>query len=177
MSRLFEYKKIDDGISITNYLGKEKYLVIPEEIDGNPVTEIDDYALINKNIYEIDLGKVRYLGNYALAYNYISKINLLNVMNMGVCVFDNNMLDLILLPDYLYSCHNMMENVFDMNIDEIDKKNNKYVKNYICEKREKYLKKLYKNSSLADLICYNIVEYMYKDSYEEMMLEIIELES
>ena len=176
MSRLFEYKKIDGGISITNYFGEDKHLVIPEEIDGLSVIEIDNYALIHKNIHSIDLGKVKYLGSFALAYNYISKINLLNVMNMGVCVFDNNMLDLILLPDNLYSS-NDIKDIFNITKKELDRRNNKYVKKYVCEKIEKYLKKLYKNSSVADLICYNIVEYMYKDNYEEIMLEITKLES
>jgi hypothetical protein len=177
MNSLFEYKIKDNKVHITNYLGKDKHIVIPEEINGIPVIGIDDYALIEKNIYSIDLGKVRYLGNYALAYNYISKIYLLNIVEFGVCVFDSNVLDLILIPKYLCSYDNMIKDIFDMTKDEIDRMNNKYVKNYVCEKRKENFKKLYKNSSIADLICHNIVEYMYKDSYEELMLEIIELES
>ena len=174
MNSLFEYKKIDDGISITNYLGKEKHLVIPEEIDGNPVTEIDDYALIDKKIESIDLCNVTFLGNYALAYNNIKKINLLNTAYLGQCVLDGNNLGLLLLPSSMkYNIR--VDNVFDMTIEELDELNNNYVKKYMKEKREKYFKKLYKNSIISELICENIVNYMYKDVLfsDEMMLEIM----
>lgn len=36
----FEYNENDDGITVTKYIGKSTELVIPETIDGKPVTEI-----------------------------------------------------------------------------------------------------------------------------------------
>lgn len=36
----FEYKENDDGITVTKYIGESTELVIPETIDGKPVTEI-----------------------------------------------------------------------------------------------------------------------------------------
>ena len=41
----YSYKFLDDGtISITRYYGKDKDLKLPEEIDGNKVTKISNYA-------------------------------------------------------------------------------------------------------------------------------------
>ena len=41
----YSYKFLDDGtISITRYYGKDKNLKLPEEIDGNKVTKISNYA-------------------------------------------------------------------------------------------------------------------------------------
>ena len=165
MEKLFEYDIKDGEVCITNYIGKEKHLVIPEKIDGFPVTEIDDYGLMDKKIESIDLCNVTFLGNCALAYNNIKKINLLNTAYLGQCVLDGNKLELLLLPSSM-KYHIRTDNVFDMTIEELDELNNNYVKKYVCEKRKEYFKKLYKNSVVSELICENIVNYMYKERYD-----------
>ena len=104
-------------------------------------------------------------GNYALAYNNIKKINLLNTAYLSQCVLDGNKLELLLLPSSM-KYHIRTDNVFDMTIEELDELNNNYVKKYVCEKRKEYFKKLYKNSVVSELICENIVNYMYKERYD-----------
>jgi hypothetical protein len=46
-SKLYEYSNNDTGIIIVSYLGFERYIEIPDSIDGNTVTEIGDKAFIN----------------------------------------------------------------------------------------------------------------------------------
>jgi hypothetical protein len=46
-SKLYEYSNNDTGITIVAYLGFERYIKIPDSIDGNTVTEIGDKAFVN----------------------------------------------------------------------------------------------------------------------------------
>lgn len=48
----FEYEKVDGGISITGYLGKDAIVVLPDRIDNENVVEIGDYAFANNNILQ-----------------------------------------------------------------------------------------------------------------------------
>lgn len=45
--RLFEVVDVDGGVSINAYIGDETIVVIPEEINGKPVVEVDDGAFID----------------------------------------------------------------------------------------------------------------------------------
>lgn len=44
----FEYTLLDDGtIEVTRYVGTDSYAIIPEEIDGKPVTKVDEFCFFN----------------------------------------------------------------------------------------------------------------------------------
>lgn len=43
----FEYEKVEDGMSITRYIGRDKVVVIPENIDGEKVVIIGEAAFAN----------------------------------------------------------------------------------------------------------------------------------
>lgn len=43
----FETEEVDGGISIDKYIGDDEIVVIPEEIDGMPVTSIGSNAFVN----------------------------------------------------------------------------------------------------------------------------------
>lgn len=50
-TRTFEYCIINHKeVSITSYIGKAMYIVIPSEIDGLPVTKIGTESFYKKNV-------------------------------------------------------------------------------------------------------------------------------
>ena len=55
MDKNFEYKVEDGEITITGYTGDDEYLVVPEKIDGLPVTAIGDAAFHGCDFSEIVL--------------------------------------------------------------------------------------------------------------------------
>ncbi|MDO4830895.1 MAG: dockerin type I repeat-containing protein [Clostridia bacterium] len=62
----FEYTLLDDGtIEVTRYVGTDSYVIIPEEIDGKPVTKVNEFCFFNDDDY-IGL-------NYTVKSIFISK--------------------------------------------------------------------------------------------------------
>lgn len=62
----FEYTLLDDGtIEVTRYVGTDSYAVIPEEIDGKPVTKVNEFCFLNDGDYN---GR-----NYTVKSIFISK--------------------------------------------------------------------------------------------------------
>ena len=48
----FEYTLLDDGtIEVTRYVGTDSYAIIPEEIDGKPVTKVNEFCFYNEDDY------------------------------------------------------------------------------------------------------------------------------
>lgn len=48
----FEYTLLDDGtIEVTRYVGTDSYAVIPEEIDGKPVTKVNEFCFFDDDDY------------------------------------------------------------------------------------------------------------------------------
>lgn len=48
----FEYTLLDDGtIEVTRYIGNDINVVIPEEIDGKPVTKVNEFCFYNEDDY------------------------------------------------------------------------------------------------------------------------------
>ena len=44
LSKEIRYKKTEKGMMITEYYGNDSYVVLPDEIEGEPVTILGDYA-------------------------------------------------------------------------------------------------------------------------------------
>ena len=97
----FKYTEYADGVTVTKYIGNGGDVVIPDEIDGKPVTEIGQHTFYNKkNIDSIVLpcylkkiyynafassdikhisplpDSVRYIGSYAFAWNNFDSFTL-----------------------------------------------------------------------------------------------------
>lgn len=48
----FEYTLLDDGtIEVTKYVGTDSYAIIPDEIDGKPVTKVNEFCFYNDDDY------------------------------------------------------------------------------------------------------------------------------
>lgn len=63
-----EYDLVDGEITITGYLGTERELVIPDEIEDRPVTKIGEFAFAEYDMTSIELPEtVIYIGAYAFS--------------------------------------------------------------------------------------------------------------
>ena len=47
LSKEIRYKKTEKGMMITEYYGNDSYVVLPDEIEGEPVTILGDYASVS----------------------------------------------------------------------------------------------------------------------------------
>ena len=54
-AKVFRYNVGDDGVTITGYQGEAESIVIPDKIEGMPVTKIGDYAFCESNITSVKL--------------------------------------------------------------------------------------------------------------------------
>ena len=52
-SNFFKYTHTRSGIQIDKYVGSDSFVVIPEEIEGLPVTSIGYRAFDNENLYKV----------------------------------------------------------------------------------------------------------------------------
>ena len=68
--KTWEYEIIDDSVAITSYNGNQKNVVVPDTIDGLPVTEIADMAFSFNNVLEtVVIGNnVTKIGEAAFGY-------------------------------------------------------------------------------------------------------------
>ena len=145
----FEYKIKDEEVCITKYVGSSKEVVIPEKIEGFPVTSVGDCAFQNNKLTCVDLSGVESIGEYA---------------------FSNNKLEAIILPEKFRA---RTKEIFEFDEEELDNRNRKYIKKYVDKMRELYMKKLYKNSRKHGLIFEYITYYTYRRSYDGMLKEAI----
>ena len=71
----FEYKIKDNTVSITKYKGHDLDVVIPDTIEGLPVTEIGDKVFASMNIYTVKLPKnLETIQNSAFSHSSIKEI-------------------------------------------------------------------------------------------------------
>ena len=70
LSKEIRYKKTEKGMMITEYYGNDSYVVLPDEIEGEPVTILGDYAFSrNLSVEEIWMPlELKEVGRYAF-YN------------------------------------------------------------------------------------------------------------
>lgn len=65
-----EYDAIPELGVYLSYNGDEKHVVIPEEIDGHPITIVYDQAFYEKDVYTVQLpDTVKYIGDFAFYGN------------------------------------------------------------------------------------------------------------
>ncbi|NMA06001.1 MAG: leucine-rich repeat protein [Acholeplasmataceae bacterium] len=102
--KLFNFKKVDEGIVITGYRSSGKKLKIPNKISGYDVVGIDDNAFSEWQFEEVILNnKLKYLGSYAFKNNRaLKKIVIPDGVVLGYGVFSgNHSLEEIVLPSDL----------------------------------------------------------------------------
>lgn len=82
----------NDGITITEYVGGDKEIVIPPRIEGLPVTGIADEAFAHKQLTSIDMQEgIREIGESAFAGNSLTYVSVPNsVETIGDAAFYNN---------------------------------------------------------------------------------------
>src|SRR5690625_1368277 len=94
-----EYEWTDDGneVTITNYVGDETDITIPEEIAGMPVTIIDEQAFNEKDLTSVTLPtNLKEIGNVAFAFNELTEITIPeNVKSIMARPFAGNPLETI----------------------------------------------------------------------------------
>lgn len=76
-AEVFTYEEIIGGVRITGFADgiSLQDVVIPDEINGLPVTEIGAYAFFQEQIAQLTLGaNVRVIGDYAFASNQLSSV-------------------------------------------------------------------------------------------------------
>ena len=120
----FTYNVIDGGIEVTGCVDEcPRQLVIPEEIDSNPVVRIGNYAFYGKGIEEvvtpnslITIGRAAFMSNKisslyiginvelidtdSIRNNDLSNVNLPSkVKNIGSMAFSGNNLTSVTIPD------------------------------------------------------------------------------
>ena len=88
----FEYKIKDEEVCITKYVGSSKEVVIPEKIEGFPVTSVGEYAFSNNKLTCIDLTGVKSIGYGAFYNNKLTSIDLSGVTSIGNSAFKDNKL-------------------------------------------------------------------------------------
>ena len=68
LSKEIRYKKTEKGMMITEYYGNDSYVVLPDEIEGESVTILGDYAFSrNLSVEEIWMPlELKEVGRYAL---------------------------------------------------------------------------------------------------------------
>lgn len=78
----FEYEEIEGGVSISKYVGNDKIVVIPEEINGKSVLEVGEQAFSNNEMLEgIKI---------ADSVTVLNRMSFSNCTNLNVVVMGNN---------------------------------------------------------------------------------------
>ena len=101
----FEYNEFANHISLTGYTCEDTTLVIPDTINGKPVTDISwDGSKIMKNkwIKRLELpSKLEYISSKAFDYKYVSEVNAFpdTLRFIGVSAFNNATLTSVELND------------------------------------------------------------------------------
>jgi hypothetical protein len=98
----FTYNTVDDGIEVTGCVGEcPSDLIIPEEIDGYPVTRIAGDAFWQKNLVSVSIPEtVKKIGFWAFAENQLSTIVIPNsVTSIRESAFRSNQLTTVSLSN------------------------------------------------------------------------------
>ncbi len=103
----FEYEAVRDGIKITKYIGKDKIVVIPEEIDGEPVIELKSYLFANDSTV-----RGVFIPNTVkeLANTFINNKSIEAVICEGVEVLGDNV---------IFNCSNLKTLILGDNLKEL----------------------------------------------------------
>jgi len=116
---MFETTKNNTGLTIVNYTGNDKNVVIPRQIDGVTVTRIGNYAFDSNKLQNIIIpDSVTHIGYAAFYNNALQNVVIPDsVTHISNCAFCNNELQNIVISDsvthignYAFS-HNKLQNV------------------------------------------------------------------
>ncbi len=97
---LYKLNEQANSITITNYKGQSKSLIIPSAIDGTPVTEIGRFAFSRNQLKEIIIpSSVTKIGQTAFAYNQLTELIIPEgIAEIGWAAFANNQLTNVTIP-------------------------------------------------------------------------------
>lgn len=98
---LFTYKVVNDStITIIDYIGSKTKVVIPDTIEGLPVTYIDKYAFFQNHLSSVVIpNSVNGINNHAFANNLLSSVVIPEgVTFLGSGVFGNNKIPHAAIP-------------------------------------------------------------------------------
>jgi hypothetical protein len=97
------FQAIEDGgkITITGYVGTEKYLTIPPVANGMPIVAIAKEAFRNKGLISVTIPDgVTTIGDSAFQGNQLIRVNIgSGVTTIGERAFANNKLTTVVIPD------------------------------------------------------------------------------
>ena len=98
---MYEYEVSPDGVIITKYLGSEKNVTIPSEIDGLPVVSIGYWAFSVNQLTSVSIpDSVTSIGNQAFLNNQLTEITIPgSVTHIGATAFAFNQLTNITIGD------------------------------------------------------------------------------
>jgi len=101
----FTYQTENNGATITGYTGSAREIVIPQTINGLPVTAIGESAFTRKRLTSVILpGTVTVIRKKAFSYNRLSEVILPDsVTTVEYAAFSNNRLSNIHMPNSLTS--------------------------------------------------------------------------
>jgi len=94
----------ETGITITNFIGKEKNVVIPAQIDGKTVTQIGSNAFAGKALLSVVIpDTVTVIDNGAFEYNFIRNVDIPQGVTKiaNVAFYNNVVLSTVKLPNTL----------------------------------------------------------------------------
>ncbi len=97
----FITKNIDGGVAITGYTGTSTNIVIPHEIQGQPVIEIGFYAFSNHQLTSVEIpSSVTKIGPNAFSNNRLTNVDIPSgVTIIETDVFYNNKLKSVTIPE------------------------------------------------------------------------------
>jgi hypothetical protein len=112
----FEYIATNGAVTITGYTGTAKNIVIPEKINGLPVTAIGNRAFADKQLTGVTIpGSVTSIGEGAFYGNQLTGVTIGNgVIAIRAYAFANNRLTAVTVPN---SVTTIGEGAFDEDVE------------------------------------------------------------
>lgn len=153
------------SVTITGYNGTAKKIVIPEKINGKPVTIIGERAFYNKGIEQITLpSTIKLIKKEAFKNNKLQEVTIPeSVTSIGDRAFETNKLQEIIIP---YNVENIGDSVFE---------NNQLKKVKLSNKMKNIRKGTFKNNKLKGVTIPETVEYIGSGAFENNQLEKVKL--
>ncbi|MFF2179039.1 leucine-rich repeat protein [Lysinibacillus sp. NPDC058147] len=96
----FITRNMFNGVVITGFNGSAKDIVIPSEINGQPVVMIDDKAFYNHQLTSVEIpSSVTTIGRHAFAENILTNVVIpVGVTTIGASAFFRNQLTSVVIP-------------------------------------------------------------------------------
>jgi len=97
----FVYNINENQITIHEYTGSDKNVIIPDNINGIPVVYIGLYAFCQRQITNVTIpSSVTHIGNGAFSSNYLTSITIPNsIIHIGYGAFSENWLTNVIIPN------------------------------------------------------------------------------